>query len=126
MCARRGTASPGGTGASTARSPIAWKRGRAAALVVSQFTLLAEIRTGRRPAFTQAAAPERAEPLLEAVASELRSRGVEVATGRFGAQMLVASENDGPVTLWLDSTIAVRRPLLGGDEAPGDEEAPAR
>jgi len=84
-----------------------------AALVISQFTLLADIRKGRRPAFTQAAPAERAEPLLEVVAGELRARGVEVATGRFGSQMLVTSENDGPVTLWLDSTIAVPRP--GGD-----------
>ena len=92
----------------------------AAMLVVSQFTLLAEIRKGRRPAFTSAAPPARAEPLLEAVASELRARGVEVATGRFGAQMLVASENDGPVTLWLDSTVAVRRPTDGSVEAAAD------
>ena len=90
----------------------------AAALLVSQFTLLADIRKGRRPAFTQAAPPERAEPLVEAVASELRTRGVEVASGRFGAQMLVASENDGPVTLWLDSAIAVRRPSVGHGEGP--------
>jgi D-aminoacyl-tRNA deacylase len=82
----------------------------AAALVVSQFTLLADIRKGRRPAFTQAATGEHAEPLVEAVADVLRSRGVEVAGGRFGVQMVVASDNDGPATLWLDSTIAVPRP----------------
>ena len=75
-----------------------------AALVVSQFTLLADTRRGRRPSFFEAAPPERAEPLVGAVASELRARGVEVAGGRFGAHMLVESENDGPVTIWLDSS----------------------
>jgi len=74
-----------------------------AALVVSQFTLLADTRRGRRPSFFDSAPPELAEPLVEQVMAELRDLGVEVASGRFGARMLVASENDGPVTITLDS-----------------------
>ncbi len=74
-----------------------------AALVVSQFTLLADTRRGRRPSFFDAAPPELAEPLVARVIAELRDRGVDVASGRFGARMLVASENDGPVTITLDS-----------------------
>lgn len=74
-----------------------------AALVVSQFTLLADTRRGRRPSFTAAAPPEVAEPLVQSVMGELRALGVTVAGGRFGAHMLVESENDGPVTITLDS-----------------------
>lgn len=74
-----------------------------AALVVSQFTLLADVRKGRRPSFVAAAAPEIAEPVVEAFCSALRSRGIAVATGRFGAKMLVDSVNDGPVTIIVDS-----------------------
>ena len=74
-----------------------------AALVVSQFTLLADTRRGRRPSFTGAAPPEVAEPLVGAVVEALRVSGVEVATGRFGAMMQVESTNDGPVTIVLDS-----------------------
>ena len=74
-----------------------------AALVVSQFTLLADTRRGRRPSFTGAARPEVAEPLVDAVVEALRASGVEVATGRFGAMMQVESTNDGPVTIVLDS-----------------------
>ena len=73
------------------------------ALVVSQFTLLADVRKGRRPSFTSAAAPEEAEGLVDAFAAELRKLGVSVAEGRFGAHMLVDLENDGPVTLVLDT-----------------------
>ena len=73
------------------------------ALVVSQFTLLADIRRGRRPGFADAAPPEVAEPLVEDFAADLRSRGIPVATGRFGAMMEVELVNDGPVTLVIDS-----------------------
>ena len=73
------------------------------ALVVSQFTLLADTRKGRRPSFTRAAPPEEAEPLVDAFCGALREVGVEVQTGRFGAHMLVEIENDGPVTIILDS-----------------------
>jgi D-tyrosyl-tRNA(Tyr) deacylase len=75
----------------------------AEALVVSQFTLLADVRKGRRPAFADAAAPELAAPIVEAFAEGLRSLGVRVATGVFGAHMLVESVNDGPVTIVVDS-----------------------
>jgi D-tyrosyl-tRNA(Tyr) deacylase len=74
-----------------------------AVLVVSQFTLAADCRKGRRPSFDSAAPPETARPLYEAVVRELRSNGVTVATGEFQAMMQVALVNDGPVTLLLDS-----------------------
>jgi len=73
------------------------------ALVVSQFTLLADVRKGRRPSFSNAAPPEEAEPLVEAFAAALRALGVRVSTGRFGAHMRVELENDGPVTLVVDT-----------------------
>ena len=73
------------------------------ALVVSQFTLLADVRKGRRPAFTAAADPDIAAPIVDAFVDALRSLGVRVATGRFGARMLVESANDGPVTIVVDS-----------------------
>jgi D-tyrosyl-tRNA(Tyr) deacylase len=72
-------------------------------LVVSQFTLLADVRHGRRPGFTPAAPPDVAEPLVERLVTRLRSGGFEVATGRFGAEMQVELINDGPFTLLLDS-----------------------
>ncbi len=74
-----------------------------AVLVVSQFTLLADTRRGRRPSFTGAAPPHIAEPLVERFVGAIRGLGLTVATGRFGAHMLVSLENDGPVTLMLDS-----------------------
>jgi D-tyrosyl-tRNA(Tyr) deacylase len=73
------------------------------ALVVSQFTLLANVRKGRRPSFEDAAAPEIAAPLIDAFAVALRELGVPVETGRFGAHMLLELENDGPVTILLDT-----------------------
>lgn len=74
-----------------------------AILVVSQFTLYADTRRGRRPSFTGAAPPEVAEPLVERLVEALRDDGIEVAAGRFGAHMLVEAANDGPVTITLDS-----------------------
>ena len=73
------------------------------ALVVSQFTLYGDARRGRRPSYVAAAPPERAAPLVEAVAKALAGAGVPVATGRFGAEMLVESAGAGPVTILLDS-----------------------
>ena len=75
-----------------------------AALVVSQFTLYGDARKGRRPSYVAAAPPERAAPLVEAVAKSLAGAGVPVASGRFGADMRVESSGDGPVTILLDST----------------------
>jgi len=74
-----------------------------AALVVSQFTLYADVRRGNRPSYTDAAPPERAEALYRYFAERLRSGGLEVATGVFGADMKVTLLNDGPVTLLLDT-----------------------
>lgn len=70
-------------------------------LVVSQFTLAADLRKGNRPDFTAAAAPVLARPLYEHVVAQLRAAGLEVATGRFGASMQVELVNDGPITLLL-------------------------
>lgn len=74
-----------------------------AVLVVSQFTLSADLSRGRRPSFEAAAAPEVARPMYEALVRELRAAGLDVQTGEFQAMMLVALENDGPVTILLDS-----------------------
>ena len=73
-----------------------------AALVVSQFTLIADTAKGNRPSFSGAAAPEVAEPIYERFCAELRSFGVAVETGVFGAVMQVELVNDGPVTIVLD------------------------
>ena len=75
----------------------------AAALVVSQFTLYADARRGRRPAFIDAARPEVAEPLIGRLVDLLREQGLRVETGVFQARMLVKIFNDGPVTIILDS-----------------------
>jgi D-aminoacyl-tRNA deacylase len=79
------------------------------ALVVSQFTLLADTRRGRRPSFTDAAPPEIAEALVLGFEESLRAAGVHVASGRFGAHMKVELVNDGPVTIMLD-TADLQRP----------------
>lgn len=82
------------------------------ALVVSQFTLFADVRRGRRPSFAGAATPEIAQPLVDAFAEAMRTVGVRVETGRFGARMLVELVNDGPVTVVLD-TSDFERPRRG-------------
>ena len=74
-----------------------------AALVVSQFTLFADTRRGRRPGFTGAASPDLAASLVERFAAALRGLGITVAQGRFGAEMAVELVNDGPFTIWLDT-----------------------
>lgn len=74
-----------------------------AILVISQFTLYADCRKGRRPSFAHAALPDVAEPLVNHVVAALRSEGIPVETGRFGAEMVVTIVNDGPLTIWLDS-----------------------
>ncbi|MFB3098934.1 MAG: D-aminoacyl-tRNA deacylase [Acidimicrobiia bacterium] len=71
-------------------------------LLISQFTLLADLRKGRRPAFNEAAPPEIAEPLLATFAAAIEAEGVEVEQGRFGAMMDVSLTNDGPVTIVMD------------------------
>ncbi len=73
------------------------------AIVVSQFTLYADTRKGRRPSFTAAASPDIARPLVERFAELLRQQGIPTQTGEFGAHMLVEINNDGPVTVWLEA-----------------------
>lgn len=73
------------------------------ALIVSQFTLYADARRGRRPGFTDAAPPSLAEPLVERFKHAIAAYGLKVAGGVFGAYMQVELLNDGPVTIWLDS-----------------------
>ena len=79
-----------------------------AALVVSQFTLYGDARKGRRPSFTDAAAPQLAEPLYTRFCELLGDEGVPVERGVFQAHMQVALVNDGPVTLWLDTASMMR------------------
>jgi D-tyrosyl-tRNA(Tyr) deacylase len=76
---------------------------RGATLVISQFTLYADTRRGRRPGFTGAAGPELAEHLYRRFIDSLERLGIATATGRFGHEMLVELVNDGPFTIWLDS-----------------------
>lgn len=72
-------------------------------LVVSQFTLYADCRRGRRPGFTDAAPPEQADRLYQHFVKEIRQRGITVAVGAFRTEMHVQLVNDGPVTIWLDT-----------------------
>jgi D-tyrosyl-tRNA(Tyr) deacylase len=72
------------------------------AIVVSQFTLYADTKKGRRPSFVHAAPPNIAEPLVERFIAALRAEGVPTQSGKFGANMLVEIDNDGPVTIWLE------------------------
>ena len=82
------------------RNPV--QAGAASLLIISQFTLFADCRS-RRPGFTLAARPEQAIPLYESVIAQCRERGFHVETGVFGADMQVRSQNDGPVTILLDT-----------------------
>ena len=89
-------------------------------LCVSQFTLYGDVRRGNRPSWRAAARPDPAREVIESYVSRLRSLGVEVATGVFGADMLVALDNDGPVTLVLDSA-ALAHPRRDPSGMPGDD-----
>jgi D-aminoacyl-tRNA deacylase len=91
------------------------------ALVVSQFTLLADVRKGRRPSFVAAAQPEVAEPLVDAFAEALRGQGVPTQTGRFGAMMEVELVNEGPVTVIVESE-ALDRPRKAPRPGPAPEQ----
>lgn len=88
-----------------------------AVLAVSQFTLYADCRKGRRPSFVDAAPPAHAEPLVQHVIEGLRAHGIPVETGEFGAEMMVTIVNDGPLTIWLDTA------ELRSANAPGDDAA---
>lgn len=88
------------------RTNLAIAEAAGSVLVVSQFTLFADTRRGRRPGFTGAAPPEQAEQLYLRFAATLRTLGLVVATGRFGAEMAVELVNDGPFTIWLDTAEA--------------------
>lgn len=85
---------------------------RTGMLVISQFTLYADVRKGRRPSWTDAAPPEIAEPLVERFCDAMREFGFDVQTGVFGAKMAIELVNDGPVTIWLDSD-ELRKPRRG-------------
>ena len=78
--------------------------GMSSRMAATQFTLLGDVRKGRRPSFIAAGDPKRAEIIYEAAVERLRGSGLKVATGKFGANMQVSSVNDGPVTILLDST----------------------
>ncbi|GAH95348.1 unnamed protein product [marine sediment metagenome] len=79
------------------------------ALVVSQFTLYADVRKGRRPSFTKAASPQEADALIEMFINELKSHGIKTSKGKFRAKMLVKIFNDGPVTIFLDSSEKINK-----------------
>lgn len=94
------------TGGQMNRSALdlhAERPGSAAMLVVSQFTLYADARKGRRPSFVNASPPPHSAPLVDLLASELVALDLPVARGVFGAEMQVSLVNDGPVTIWLDT-----------------------
>ena len=93
-----GAASEGERGSEVSVSDLG-----APVLVVSQFTLYAYVRKGRRPSWNQAAPGEVAEPLVDAVVADLRARGLEVATGAFGEHMVIDMEADGPVTILVEA-----------------------
>jgi D-tyrosyl-tRNA(Tyr) deacylase len=84
-------------------------------LVVSQFTLYGDIRRGRRPSFSRAAAPELARPLVDRFSDLFAEQGLIVERGEFGAHMQVSLINDGPVTIWIDS-YDFKQPRRGDDE----------
>jgi D-tyrosyl-tRNA(Tyr) deacylase len=90
------------------------------ALVVSQFTLYADTRRGRRPGFTDAAPPELAHDLWLRVASGIEAQGVRVGLGEFGAEMAVELVNDGPFTIWLDTASSGRGPA-GASPRPSED-----
>lgn len=94
------------------RSEVSCADMGAPVLVVSQFTLYADVRRGRRPSWSRAAGGEASEPLVDAYAQRLRELGLEAPTGRFGADMKVSLVNDGPVTIILDSQ-ELSRPRRG-------------
>lgn len=94
------------------------------ALVISQFTLLADARRGRRPSFDGAAGLELAETLVDRFCEFLRQEGVPVETGRFGAHMEVEIHNDGPVTIVLDSK-ELTRPRRSHDRQPANPSLPS-
>ncbi|MCH7553392.1 MAG: D-tyrosyl-tRNA(Tyr) deacylase [Chloroflexi bacterium] len=85
------------------RFDVSAMESKAALLLVSQFTLYADTRKGRRPGFTSAASPEQAQPMFERFVRMARETGLQVETGRFQEHMLVEIHNDGPVTIMLDT-----------------------
>ena len=99
---------------------------RGSALVVSQFTLYADCRRGRRPSFTEAADPSPAETLVEEFRLALEDLGIATASGRFGAHMDVGLVNDGPYTIILDTEDAVRFPRGSARDRPGGDDVLSR